>query len=153
MRPIKVYLAGKIPKGDEIGNLSDWRNEYITLLKDCEISFISPENPDLDESQPLLVFGHDCVLVREADIIVINAPDKLGVGTAQEMIIAKYFGKYVYTVLPPDTHHRRTNLNMHGRIIPDWIHPFVYAFSDKIFNNIHELVVYIKDNRKGILDT
>jgi hypothetical protein len=140
----KIYLAGKVPKGAEIGTAKDWRQEYIDQLsKNGSFEFLSPEDPLLDESQPLIVFGHDCYLVRECDILVVDATSKLGVGSAQEMVIAKYFGKYVYTVLPPDTHHRRSNLQMHDFVVEDWIHPFVFSFSDRIFDDVASLGVFL----------
>ena len=149
---MKIYLAGKVPKGAEIGTAKDWRQEYVEQLSQSgSFEFLSPENPLLDESQPLIVFGHDCYLVRECDILVVDASAKLGVGSAQEMVIAKYFGKYVYTVLPRDTHHRRSNLQMHDFVVEDWIHPFVFAFSDRIFDDVPSLALFLAENRDSLL--
>jgi len=148
----KIYLAGKVPKGAEIGTTKDWRQQYIEKLSRAGLfDFLSPENPSLDESQPLLVFGHDCFLVKECDILVVDASAKLGVGSAQEMVIAKYFGKYVYTVLPKDTHHRRSNLQMYDFVVEDWIHPFVFAFSDCIFESVDELAAYFEGKGQELL--
>jgi hypothetical protein len=149
---LKIYLAGKIPKGAEIGKTKDWRQQYIDQIsRDGSFEFLSPENPLLDESQPLIVFGHDCYLVRECDILVVHAPSKLGVGSAQEMVIAKYFGKHVYTVLPRNSHHRRSNFQMHGVVVADWIHPFVFAFSDRIFEDVASLTLYLTENQDSLL--
>jgi hypothetical protein len=125
---------------------------YIDQLSiNGSFEFLSPENPQLDESQPLIVFGHDCYLVRECDILVVDASSKLGVGSAQEMVIAKHFGKYVYTVLPRDTHHRRSNLPMHGVVVEDWIHPFIFAFSDQIFEDIGSLGSFLAKGRELLM--
>lgn len=149
----KIYLAGKVAKGAEIGSARDWRQEYIDQLSQSgSFEFLSPEDPLLDESQPLLVFGHDCYLVRECDILLVDASTKLGVGTAQEMVIAKYFGKYVYTVLPKDTHHRRSNLQMYDFVVVDWVHPFVFAFSDRIFNSIDHLARFFSEKGQSLLN-
>jgi hypothetical protein len=149
---LKIYLAGKVPKGAEIGRTKDWRQEYIEQLPNGFLEFLSPENPQLDESKPLLVFGHDCYLVKKCDILVVDASSKLGVGTAQEMVIAKYFGKYVYTVLPRDSHHRRSNLYMHDFIVDDWIHPFVFAFSDRIFDDVVGLALFLNEKQNALLN-
>ena len=150
---IKVYLAGKIPKGDEIGQLEDWRAELERQLAATErFEFLSPEDPTLDEAEPRIVFGHDCYLVSRCDILLVNAPEKLGVGTAQEMVIAKYMRKHVYTILPRDTHHRRTNLNMHGRIVADWVHPFIYAMSDAIFESPRDFTDFTAKHPTDLLD-
>jgi nucleoside 2-deoxyribosyltransferase len=144
---MKIYFAGKVPKGDEAGTASDWRAELATALQQTEasIEMISPENTTLDESDALAVFGHDCLLIQSADLVIVNADQKLGVGTAQEMIIAKYFGKPVLTILPKDTHHRRSNLNMYGTIIPDWKHPFIVSTSDHIFDSVSAIATSIGD--------
>jgi hypothetical protein len=150
MLNMKLYLAGKIPKGGEIGNISDWRIEYARELnKIPNFSIIDPLDPTLDESKPLLVFGHDCHLVQEADVLLVNASEKLGAGTAQEMVIAKYFRKPVVTILPKSTHHRRTNLSMHAGVVSDWIHPFIFSTSDAIFENISETVEWLVNYQLG----
>lgn len=151
-RVMYLYLAGKIPKGSEIGRISDWRKEYVAAISAvCDAQFVSPEDPTLDESQPELVFGHDCHLVRLCDVVIVNAASKLGVGTAQEMLIAKYYEKRVLTVLPPDTHHRRTDLVMHGHVVPDWIHPFIFSTSDAIFDSLPALCEAIRSAPAEVL--
>jgi hypothetical protein len=146
---MRIYLAGKVAKGNEIGRVRDWRSEYISKLS-CfkEVEFISPEAPHLDESKPLEIFGHDCYLIRTSDITIIDASTKLGVGTAQEMVIAKYFGKYVFSILPKDTHHRRSNLQMYDVLVEDWIHPFIFAMSDGVYESIDELITHIEADGK-----
>lgn len=152
MKTFTVYLAGKVPKGAEIGTNENWRLEYARHLSQADIfEFLSPEAPHLDESQPLLVFGHDCLLVQQCDLVIVNASTKLGVGTSQEMVIAKYFGKHVFTVLPSDSHHRRSHLQMYDYLIEDWIHPFLFAFSDKIFDSIEQLTEFVQQRKDTLL--
>ncbi len=142
---MKIYLAGKVPKGEEIDNIVDWRVEYAKVLNSIPNSTIlSPEDPSLDEAESLLVFGHDCFLVKQADAVLVNATMKLGVGTSQEMLIAKYFNKPVVTVLPKDTHHRRTNLHMHAGVVADWIHPFLFSTSDIVVENVDLAAAWLK---------
>jgi hypothetical protein len=142
---LRIYLAGKVPKGSEIGTAEDWRAGFISRLSQFgDFEFLSPEDPTLDERLPQQIFGHDCYLVRECDIMIINAVGKLGAGTAQEMVIAKYFRKYVLTVLPRDSHHRRSNLDMHGIIVGDWIHPFVHQTSDGIVSDLDGLEQWLR---------
>lgn len=72
-------------------------------------------------------------------MVVINAGEKIGAGTAMEMVAAKYFKKPVITVLPKNTHHRRSNVVFHGKSVEDWIHPFIWAFSDFIVESVEEV--------------
>ncbi len=138
---MKIYFAGKVPKGREAIDYIDWRELIGSQLQRAHsaVEILSPENAALDENDSLSVFGHDCHLIQLADLIVVNASQKLGVGTAQEMLIAKYFHKPVLTILPPDTHHRRSQLEMNGLIIPDWKHPFIVTTSDEIFDCVDAL--------------
>lgn len=143
MKTKKIYLAGKVPKGSDEKDVLDWRCQYYETLEN--IDFLTPINDGLDYSKPEIVFGHDCFLIEESDAIIVDASRKLGAGTAQEMVIAKYYNRYVFTVLPKDTHHRRPMLNFDGEsIVDDWIHPFVYASSDRIFISHDECIDYVK---------
>ncbi|MEK7122854.1 MAG: hypothetical protein AAB855_03280, partial [Patescibacteria group bacterium] len=98
----------------------------------------------LDESDFLLVVGKDCADIAESSFIIVNAEEKLGAGTAQELVIAKYLKKPVVTVLPKDTPHRRTNIMFSGQLIDDWIHPFIFIFSDFVIEDIGEIAT-LKD--------
>jgi len=138
----EIYLAGSVPKGDkEQVNFIDWRVKWSEILlkvfEDAQI--IDPYNPNLDEGDFLQVVGQDFGHIKRASLIVINAEEKIGAGTAMEMVAAKYFKKPVITVLPKDTHHRRSNIVFHGKIVKDWIHPFIWVFSDLIVESIGEV--------------
>ncbi len=135
---MKIFLAGKIPKGKE-DNATDFAESIILHIKLKGAEFIKGEKRDLDESDFFLVFGWDCRHIKNSDIVIVDAREKLGAGTAQEILIAKYFGKPVITILPKGTHHRRTNFEFVGKVIADWIHPFIYSTSDIIVESEKEL--------------
>ncbi len=138
---MKIYLAGSVPKGDEEAKIfDDWRSRYKqSLRKFFDADFIEPYHKELDESDFLAVVGQDCRHIKESALVIVNAEGKLGVGTAQELVIAKYFKKPVISVLPKDTHHRRSNISFHGKLVKDWIHPFIFTFSDFIVESINEI--------------
>lgn len=145
---MKVYLAGKVPKGDsEEESFFDWRKAYAKALKEMESEFIDPFSHHNDESDYLAVFGADCRHIRGSDLVIVNAEEKLGVGTSQEMLIAKYFRKPVVTVLPKESYHRRKNIVFFSRMIEDWVHPFIYCVSDFIVESVAE----IPDLKKEII--
>ncbi len=56
-----------------------------------------------------------------------------------ELILAKHYGKPVVTILPKDSHHRRSNLTFNNRVVKDWIHPFIDLFSDVVIERIDEV--------------
>jgi len=138
---MKIYLAGDVPKGkEEEEKFVDWRTKYMDVLnKSLDADYIDPYDRSLDESNFLAVFGTDCSHIKSCSLVIINAENKLGVGTAQEMVIAKYFKKPVITVLPKNSYHRRSNIVINGKKIKDWIHPFIFSFSDFIIQNIFEI--------------
>ncbi|MDP2630129.1 MAG: hypothetical protein Q8P56_01855 [Candidatus Uhrbacteria bacterium] len=138
---MKIYLAGSVPKGDEEEKTFDnWRGRYRDALEEMfEAECVDPYDRNLDEKDFLLVVGKDCAEIQESALMIVNAEEKLGAGTAQELVIAKYFKKPVVTVLPKDTPHRRTNILFRGQQIDDWIHPFIFAFSDFIIEDITEM--------------
>ncbi len=137
---VRIFLAGKIPKRkEEAKSSSDFAESIIPHIKLKNAEFIKGEKRDLNESDFFLVFGWDCRHIKNSDIVIVDAREKLGAGTAQEMLIAKYFGKPVITILPKNTHHRRLNLEFNGKVISDWIHPFIYSASDIIVETEKEL--------------
>ncbi|MDP8246651.1 MAG: hypothetical protein P9M00_00785 [Candidatus Tritonobacter lacicola] len=134
-------MAGSVPKGDaEAKIFNDWRSKYKQLLqKFFEADFIEPYHKELDEGDFLAVVGQDCRHIKDSSLVIVNAEEILGVGTAQEIVIAKYFNKPVISILPKDTHHRRPNVVFHGKLVEDWIHPFIFTFSDFIVESIDEI--------------
>lgn len=142
---MKICLIGSIPKGDDNRETwIDWKISYKNKLSG--ITNLEFTDGDLwkDESQPFLLVGHDAYQIKMSDIIIVNAEKKLGAGSAQEMLIAKYFSKPVITVLPKNSHHRKQNIKFDGCLIEDWIHPFVMITSDLIVEKIEDAVEWIR---------
>lgn len=147
---VRVFLATKVPKGEDAKKVTNISGDIITEIKYLKnVEIIKGENRDLDESNFLLIFGHDCRHIKNSDIVIVDAREKIGAGTAQEMLIAKYFKKIVITILPKNTHHRRTNFEINGKIIKDWIHPFIYSTSDAIVENYKDLPEWIRKCSEG----
>lgn len=139
---MKIYLAGSVPKGsEEESAFVNWRLRYRAALeKIFDAEFILPNSGDMDESDFLLIVGKDSSSIKSSDLVVVNAEGRLGAGTSMEMVIAKYFKKPVVTVLPKNTHHRRANVTFQGKFfVEDWVHPFIYTFSDSVVENVEEI--------------
>lgn len=156
---MKVYLAGSIPKGDkEKEKSTDWRKEFKEKLSAIEgVEFLDPRDMTEFTEKPHITFGGDCMLIKKSDLIVVFAGEKLGTGTSQEMLIAKYLKKPVITILPKDTHHRRSNIVFEGNLVKEWIHPFIFSTSDLIVERAEDAISWIKEyiinpNSKNIKD-
>jgi hypothetical protein len=144
---MKIYLAGSVPKGtQEEKEFVNWRLRYkLALEKFLDADFVFPGAGDMDESDYLLIVGKDSRSIKLCDLVIINAEERLGVGTAHEMIIAKYFNKPVITVLPKNSYHRRPEVTFQNKYkVEDWMHPFVHTFSDYIVEKVED-VEAIKD--------
>lgn len=145
-----IYLAGSVTKGDkEKKTFENWRLEYSKVLGQVfnQVDFIDPADAGKDEEDSLSVTGEDAGHIKMADLIIVNGEQKLGAGTAMELVIAKYFKKPVITILPKDSHHRRSNITFHEKLIADWIHPFIHTFSDLIIEKIED----IEDKKDKVL--
>jgi len=139
---MKIVLLGSLPKGDKVrAGWVDWKPEYVekiaASLPDVEILHGDAISDNVGAE---LVVGHDLALVKEADLVIVDARSKIGAGTAQEMVIAKYFRKPVVAVIPRDTHHRRSNVVFDGQIVEDWIHPFLKVSSDYVADSVDDAV-------------
>jgi hypothetical protein len=139
---MKIYLAGSVPKGaEEEKSFVNWRLRYKDAInKFWDAEFIFPGAGDMDESDYLLIVGKDSRSIKYSDLVIVNAEERLGVGTAHEMVIAKYFKKPVITVLPKNSYHRRSNVVFQGKYsVSDWIHPFLHTFSDFIVEKVEDI--------------
>jgi len=142
----KIILLGSIPKGDDARKIwSDWKIGYRKCLSRLDNVEFTDGDVWKDESNPNLVVGHDLSLVKESDLVIVNAESKIGAGTAQEIIVAKYFHKAVVTVIPKNSHHRKSNITFDNRLIKDWIHPFLLTSSDLIVESIEDSISWIKE--------
>ena len=143
--PIKITILGKVPKGDDVRkSFVDWKEEYITkITKALPEAKILHGDHIRDDVGAELVVGHDLWTVKNADIVIVDAREKIGAGTAQEMLMAKYFARPVVSVIPRDTHHRRSNMVFNEILIKDWIHPFLVVSSDYIAEDIEGAVKWI----------
>ncbi len=142
----KIALLGSIPKGDdERKNWSDWKMKYRKCLSQIDDVKFTDGDVWKDESKPTLVVGHDLSLIKESDLVVVNAESKIGAGTAQEIIVAKYFHKPVITVIPKNSHHRKSDITFNNQLIKDWVHPFLLTSSDLIVGSIEDSISWIKE--------
>lgn len=152
---MKIALLGSIPKGDEIrSGWTDWKKEYVQTIKRIvpQATFVDGDAIS-DNAGPVLVVGHDLAMIKHADICVVDARSKIGAGTAQEIVIAKHLKKPVVSVIPKDTHHRKSNVTFHGVTLEDWVHPFLVISSDYVANSIEDAAEWIVRFSKSEKDT
>ena len=100
---------------------------------------IDPSCRELKEEDCQAVFGHDLFLIKQADLVMVNAEIPVGLGTAQEMIIAKYFQKPIVVVSPKGSYYSPTVTEINGKVVEKWHHPFLATLSDWIIEDVKDL--------------
>ncbi len=149
MKRIKVYLAGKVsPNSPHVGE--SWREEYCGILSDrtgLDIQNLNPSRGtatyEVDEGDPRAVFGRDCFMIQQSDVVIVNLTDDISVGGSQEMLIAKYFSKPLLGIAPVDGKFRKTEAEIRGRKYADYVHPFVKLPCDAILDDIEAVGDYL----------
>ncbi len=144
---MKIVLLGSIPKGDDIRkDWVDWKLPYIKTIKSLlpDAEFIHGDMIS-DNAGAAMVVGHDLSMIKQANICVVDARQKIGAGIAQEMVIAKYLRKPVVAVIPKNTHHRKINVVFHGIIMDEWIHPFLKVSTDYVAESVEEAAKWIHE--------
>lgn len=144
MKCAVIYLAGKVPKNDdELRDYDDWRARFEKAVKErvssseTEIVCLDPSHVHFDISDTYGIFGRDVYMVKSSDYVVIDAREKMGPGTAQEMLIAKYFAKPVIAILPKDSHYWK-DTKIRDKGAKSWMNPFIAATSDAIAGTVEE---------------
>lgn len=139
---ITVYCSGGIRKGNRDGDKLCWstveREIFRSGARPCRTTFLNPDDPLPDLSDSEAVFGRDMCQVRAADVIVVDARERRGVGIGVEIVAAKFFGKFVVVVAPEDSHYRKAQLAYRGTTVHDYVHPHLAALSDAIVSNFSD---------------
>jgi hypothetical protein len=146
---IVIYLSGSVVKDKEKEtNTALWGDTEIStvtdLFKPLEVDFLNPSqrNDDLSDSDSIV--GRDLMQVLFSDCIIVDCREKRGVGVGAEMLFAYECKKPVITIVPPNSHYHKDELNLLGQQISNWKHPFVEGLSDIIVHSLEEAVNYIK---------
>ena len=72
------------------------------------------------------------------------------------MLSAKLFGKPLVSVVPPNSHYRRSKLSYLGGTAKDYVHAHLFGIADVIVDSFSDAGLWIKDflrNLKPIKDT
>jgi len=90
---VKVYVAGKISK-DSVFGTHDWRVNFcyeLEKVSELKLKNLDPTKTGTDQSDSLLVFGADCYLISQSNVVIVYLSDDISIGGSQEILIAKYF--------------------------------------------------------------
>lgn len=148
MSDIAIYLAGKIQKAHEEPNETYWTEKEQRILREhlCPLAvhFLNPAIRTDDLSDQRSVFGRDMTQVFTADVILVDARDRRGLGVGAEMMWAKMNQKPVVTFAPKGSHYHKESTSLLGVNVKGWIHPFVESLSDLVAESLQEAADWIK---------
>ncbi|NGX31337.1 MAG: hypothetical protein K940chlam8_00703 [Chlamydiae bacterium] len=155
METFAIYLAGKIQKGHEEPNETFWGDQEIAEIQSCfapvNVQLLNPiEAPGDVVKDPEGALGRDLMQVFVSDCVFVDARDRRGLGVGIEMCVAKLLAKPVVTLAPKESHYNRSSATVSGHECLDYIHPFVFGFSDKIAHTISEAVDWMKEKHEHI---
>ncbi|HIG96991.1 MAG TPA: hypothetical protein HA230_01455 [Candidatus Aenigmarchaeota archaeon] len=151
MKPIKVYIAGKVSPDSSMGT-SFWRDEFCKQLEEksgFKIINLDPTTRKALPFDPQMVFGRDSFFIKNSDLVIVNLTDDISVGGSQEMLIAKYFKKPLLGIAKEGGKFVNNSFNDFGRIV-DFVHPFVLGTCDAIVGSEDEAAEWIKKNFEKI---
>lgn len=146
-----IYLAGRITGLPDKGQ--GWRSSYIQEISKRvkNVQFIDPLVRDVDESDYLAIVRHDTKLIGNSDIIVVNANIQFALGVPMELVIAKYFGKLVISVVNEESPYYRKEYRsgLKRQAIKDWVHPWLHTFSDYIVKSPSDVAEIVNKYQKA----
>jgi len=131
MTKIKIYVAGKVNPNSVFGT-HDWRINFCKALEEKTGFTIHNLDPtktpkeNWDENDSSLVFGRDCYMISQADIVIVYLTDDIG--------LAPLNGKF-----------NKDQKEIGGRQYINWKDPFVATTCDRIAGNIDEVALAISD--------
>lgn len=152
MKPVAIYLSGSIRKGEKDREKICWEKEDKDFIRNelegTEVVFLDPQERGDQLSDALSVFGRDMTQVINSDFVLVDGRQKRGIGVGVEMLAAKINGIPVISVVPKNTHYHRDRLKYLGQDIRGFVHPAVFAMSDKIADDLAGAMEWIREHIK-----
>lgn len=148
---MKVYIAGKVSKSSSFGR-HDWRDEFcdeLSSLSGLSLENLDPLKIEVHTMGPGEIFGKDCYLISQSDVVVVYLSDDISVGGSQEILIAKYLGKPVIGLAPFGGKFNGSSREFHGQLIENWHDPFVFSTCDIVCKDTNEVADALQEVAKG----
>lgn len=155
---LRIYLSGSIRKGSTDPRSEDhfWSERDEQFIRDnagvAAVELLNPAKTHIKRSDFGLNFGCDLYLVSISDVVLVDARREKGIGVGAEMMFAVDRGIPVIAWAPPDTHYRRSFVpDVFGEDLHDWTHPFIFGLSDRIADNLSEVMEHVRAYLRGEL--
>lgn len=141
-----IFLSGSVKKFFQESNVNKnyWtveseRTFQKTLL--FPVKLLNPNEIVINQNDSESRFKADLKMLLESDLMIVDLESKKGIGVGSEMLLAKMHKIPVYSICPKESHYRK-RVEVENN---EWIHPFVYELSDKIFQSQMEVAEYLNE--------
>lgn len=141
-----IYLSGSIKKGTSVGNDSSyWTESHTTVLSQSletvgyNAIYLNPASRSDDASDERSVFGRDMLQVYLSDLVLADMREKRGIGIGYELALANFKRIPVVSWAPMCTHYRLERAEILGRLVENWVHPFVAPTSQQIVEELPQI--------------
>jgi hypothetical protein len=149
-RELAIYLSGSVQKGPADQRGSFWTSSDLDVieaeLSEYAVIFLNPSDRNDDLSDFLGTLGRDLLQVAVADVVIVDARDRRGIGVGAEMAVADCLKIPVVSICPPDSHYYKLGFEFFGQQLDEWVHPFVHGFSEQRVDDVQMACGWIRHN-------
>lgn len=133
---VAIYCSGGIAKGTGDSSKLLWskqfEEEFAETFRPYNPIFLRPSDPIPHLSNVQGLFGRDIAQIQNAQLIVVDARQRRGIGVGVEMLLSKIFGKYLLVICPHESHYRQKHIELRGQLVEDYLHPHIGVMADSI---------------------
>jgi hypothetical protein len=148
LKLISIYCCGGIVKGAGDSAKASWgvdaRGTLCEALAPTRVVYLDPAHRSDDVANAFTVFGRDHYQVGLCDFFVADLTQRRGIGVGIEMLSAKWQGKPLLAIAPPESHYRRAHLAYLGGQVPDYVHAHLFGVADAIVDDFAAAGAWIK---------
>jgi hypothetical protein len=144
---MKVYIAHSFHSYGPTTRLRD-RNDpdlvrFFSRLSEVSIDVLDPAETPLPACESRARFDYCIRELGSADVLVVDATDRLGVGAGAEMMYARVNGIRTVSVCPAPSYYRRSNVVDKQ----EWVHPFIDSLSTTLVASFEECATLLIEIR------
>jgi hypothetical protein len=132
---LTIYCSGGVRKSTDQDPKLCWGDAERAALSealDIDVYFVSPDAPVEDLSDLSALFGRDIYGVKIADVVVVDARQKRGLGVGIEMVAAKMYDKPLIAAVPQGSHYRQDDVALTGGVVSEYVHPHIRGLCDEV---------------------
>lgn len=113
--------------------------EFMCHMKSMNVDVVDPAEAQIPSTFPSARFEYCLKEIDKADIVLVVATERLGVGVGAEMMYAHMNHRRVFVVCPECSYYRGLSQG------EEFVHAFVHALSTRMFGTLDECASEIEN--------